>query len=68
MGTDSRAYVVPIVHTRLKPGRERGQNGWLQITGKTGNVGAGISTRTSLVPMATRFDGIVRFFWRIAAR
>lgn len=35
MGTDSKAYAVPVVHTRLKPGRERGQNGWLQITGKT---------------------------------
>lgn len=35
MGTDSKAYAVPVIHTRLKPGRERGQNGWLQITGKT---------------------------------
>ena len=32
---NSKAYAVPVVHTRLKPGRERGQNGWLQITGKT---------------------------------
>jgi integrase len=35
MANDSKAYAVPVVHTRLKPGRERGQNGWLEVTGKT---------------------------------
>jgi hypothetical protein len=35
MGTNSNAYAVPVVHTRLKPGREPGQNGWLEVTGKT---------------------------------
>lgn len=35
MVTHSKPYVVPVVHTRLKPGRERGQNGWLEVTGKT---------------------------------
>src|SRR3954452_21931991 len=35
MATDSKPHAVPVVHTRLKHGRERGQNGWLQVTGKT---------------------------------
>lgn len=36
MASDSRAYnAVPIVHTRLKAGRERGQNAWLEVTGNT---------------------------------
>ena len=35
MATEPKPYTVPVVHTRLKPGRERGQNGWLEVTGKT---------------------------------
>jgi integrase len=35
MVNDSKTYGVPVVHTRLKPGRERGQNGWLEVTGKS---------------------------------